>query len=827
MLNSLGWLARRSPVVAALVLGAIPSSVLPVGAAAQAVQGRMVDRVSGVGVLGGFVTLLDSSGTEVARTLTDASGRFLLRAPTAGLYQLQSKRIGFRAFRSPPLALAPGRTVDYKLTVEAIPLPLPAVIVEGKPLCGTRGAEGTLVARLGDEAREALGEVAWTSRQPYRYELDLYQRGLDPYDRSIQSERSWSTSGYYRTPFQSAPPAELARHGYIVDQDRARTFYGPDVDVLRSDAFVQTHCFTVVAGGHGDSALVGLTFAPVKGHDAPDVRGTIWLHRRSAELARVDFEYVHLPDNLPEGPGRGSVTYLHLPSGAWVVRQWRIAIPILGLKPVFGGRAVRLAGIQESGGRVVRVTDADRVLYAADLATLNGTVLDSTRGEPLAGATVRLVNTTFSTTSDSVGRFQFAGSMDGDYRVAFTAPRLDSLGYVPAAVPVTLHVGTTASVTLAVPPESRIVRQLCPGGGLSPDTHVILGAVHGPSARSRPASAVRMSWHDTTAATAGGLARQLALLGLRMRTATAPLDSAGRYLMCGVPVGPRLVVQAVHDTTPVATTTLRFTEGGVWAGERYYSMNPSARVWRQDLVASDTSGGTGVLAVQAVDRMTGKPIAAAVVSLEGTERTAVTNDAGRAVLIGPAGSQMLVVRRIGYRMLERVIHVDPGDTLRLGSQPLEPVPFMLDTAVVTADRENRWLDLVGFDRRRREGGGEFLTRAQFERYAPTTVHEVLRHVPSVDIQPNPHYGEGFPADYRKYLILFRRTGSRLPGSQACPVAFYLDGAYLGTDATVNVDDVVEEHDLEAVEAYSGGAGTPPEFNVSGSECGVVVFWTRR
>ena len=58
------------------------------------------------------------------------------------------------------------------------------------------------------------------------------------------------------------------------------------------------------------------------------------------------------------------------------------------------------------------------------------------------------------------------------------------------------------------------------------------------------------------------------------------------------------------------------------------------------------------------------------------------------------------------------------------------------------------------------------------------------------------------------------------------MAFYLDGAYLGTDATVNVDDIVEEHDLAAVEAYSGGADTAPEFNASGSECGVVVFWTR-
>jgi hypothetical protein len=811
-------------VGAVLVLG----TLLPARGWAQVVRGELVDRVSGVGVAGGFVALLDSGGAEVGRTLTDAAGRFLLRAPAPGGYQLQSKRIGFRAFRSPLLTVAAGQTVDFRLEVEAIPLPLPAVVVEGKPLCGTRGDEGTLVARLWDEAREALGEVAWTVRQPYRYALDLYERGLDPYDRSIKSERSWSASGYYRTPFQSAPPDQLARQGYVVEQNRSRTFYGPDVDVLRSGAFVQTHCFSVVAGDHADSALIGLTFEPVRGHDVPDVRGTIWLDHTTSELSRVDFEYVHLPSNLPEGPGRGRVAFLRLPSGAWVVREWRIDIPILGLKPVFGRRVVRMAGVQENGGRVIRVTDRGRVLYAADLATLNGTVVDSTRGRPLAGATVSLVHTNLETTSDSAGRFQLAGSMDGGYEVTFTAPRLDSLGYAPGAVPVSLHVGTAARVTLAVPPESTIVRRLCPDSGASPASRVMLGTVRAPATAGNAApDSVRVSWHDTTAAAPGALAEQLALMGLQTRTAAAPLDSAGRYLMCGVPVGPRLVVQALHGETPVTTATLRFAPGGVFAGDHYHSLNPGERIWRQDLEAGGAGAGTGVLAVQAVDRVSGKPIATAVVSLEGTERTAVTDHTGHAVLTNvPTGRQMLAVRRIGYQMLERVVTVPAGDTLQLGTQPLEPVPFMLDTAVVTAQTRGRWLNIVGFDARRKQGFGEFLTRPQFERYAPTTVHEVLRHMPTVYIQPNPQYGKGFPADYRKYLVVFRRTGSRLPGGVSCPVAYYLDGAYLGTDATVNVDDIVEEHDLEAVEAYSGAASTPPEFNASGSECGVLVFWTR-
>ena len=140
----------------------------PAGArslAAQSVRGQLVDKTSGSGLAGAFVVLVDQRGREVARALTGDAGTFLLRAPAAGSYRLQSRRIGFRVATSPPFALAAGQTFTYRLEVEAIPLELPPVVVAGRPQCGTSGEAGTVVAQLWEDAREALPAVKWTQGQ--------------------------------------------------------------------------------------------------------------------------------------------------------------------------------------------------------------------------------------------------------------------------------------------------------------------------------------------------------------------------------------------------------------------------------------------------------------------------------------------------------------------------------------------------------------------------------------------------------------------------------------------------------------------------------------
>src|SRR3990172_5928581 len=140
---------------------------------AQAVRGQLVDLGNGFPIGGAFVVLLDQERKEAARVLTGPDGTFLFSAPRPRTYPLQSKRIGFRVAESPPLTLAAGETIGYRLRVEAVPARLPPVVVEGRPQCGTRGEQGTAVAQLWEEAREALAAVHWTAGQralPYPVE---------------------------------------------------------------------------------------------------------------------------------------------------------------------------------------------------------------------------------------------------------------------------------------------------------------------------------------------------------------------------------------------------------------------------------------------------------------------------------------------------------------------------------------------------------------------------------------------------------------------------------------------------------------------------------
>src|SRR5207302_4247563 len=85
--------------------------------AAQTIRGQLVDSISRTPLPGAFLTLVDSSGTERARAITDIAGQFILIAPEPGSYRLHSKRIGFRPYFSAALALRSGETTTYNAVI--------------------------------------------------------------------------------------------------------------------------------------------------------------------------------------------------------------------------------------------------------------------------------------------------------------------------------------------------------------------------------------------------------------------------------------------------------------------------------------------------------------------------------------------------------------------------------------------------------------------------------------------------------------------------------------------------------------------------------------
>ena len=64
---------------------------------AQIVRGQVIDSIGGVPITDAGVALLDSSGTAVARTITDEAGVFVLHAPHRGEYRLAIEYVGYRS----------------------------------------------------------------------------------------------------------------------------------------------------------------------------------------------------------------------------------------------------------------------------------------------------------------------------------------------------------------------------------------------------------------------------------------------------------------------------------------------------------------------------------------------------------------------------------------------------------------------------------------------------------------------------------------------------------------------------------------------------------
>ncbi len=531
---------------------------------AQAVRGALVDRGSGRPIEGAFVTLLNEAGSEVARALTSLGGTFLLRAPLPGTYRLRSKRIGFRLTESPPLALADSQTLEYRLEVEAVPVRLPAVIVRGRPQCGAKAEEAAAVAELWEEASEALAAVKWTQdRAALRYTVEMFDRTLPRMGRQVLAERDSAWSGAGRKLFGSVPAEQLARDGYVVAApDDSVDYYAPDADVLLGELFVNTHCFSVQDGGPDNPGLVGLAFEPEPRRKLPDIAGVLWLDRQTLELRVLGFSYTRLRDNSLGG----RVEFAPLSSGPWIVTHWWIRTPLLDRGPRRGMRRppLRLMGYRESGGMVTAIlSPAGAVQYWGRKAILEGTVVDSSRGEhPLSGAVVSLVGTKRLVLADEGGRFEITGPFDAVYGVSFQHPRLDSLGISADQQRVTLARGVRQTLTLFVPPESVVVRRLCPKG-LRPDHHVIVGVVRDSTFAPVPHAQVD------------------ARLGAGEAERAARADSAGRFVICNVPAEPLTLSAASGGAS--SAVVVEFKEGGVWAdGTQFHAV--TGRVWKQDIL---------------------------------------------------------------------------------------------------------------------------------------------------------------------------------------------------------------------------------------------------
>ena len=534
---------------------------LPLAASAQVVRGTVVDEASGRGLPGVVVVLLDSLGNRLAGVLADDDGRYAIRTTVPGRYAIRADRIGYRSDAATPVALEVGQTVELKLVTRPIPVVLGAVRVTGRSPCVARASDGREVSEVWEETRKALYATDLTQQQElFTARVSRYERTLDAQTGRVTGFQTKQATTTTRSPFVSSPAAELSARGYVRQGSGSETvYYAPDAGVLLSDEFLRDHCFRLRDGDGRRSGQIGLAFEPVKGRDKPDISGTLWIDRKTAELRDLEFSYSRLP-NLPDavksGDFGGHTEFHRMPTGAWIVERWVIRMPVLADKGTFAAQPpmvvpgaaaprpdrIQLAAVREEGGEVIEtVARGARREVAAEVASVRGMVFDSTRMRPLAGARVFLDGTQFATQSGADGSFTIAQVPAATYAVSVVHPRFDSLGVTPPSVTVPMRANEESVAQLAGPSAATIIRRDCAveeraAGRATLRGHVRDGFTSGPAIDAQ----VTLSWNRLQ--TSGRVP-----VGVAERRLVTRTDSAGRYDVCGLPDGVRLTALVTAD----------------------------------------------------------------------------------------------------------------------------------------------------------------------------------------------------------------------------------------------------------------------------------------
>jgi hypothetical protein len=313
-----------------------------------------VDAISGRPVPAGIVVLVDTNGVERVRTLTDATGDFVVRAPAPGAFRIRTLIVGFEGWESEPFSLARGQSVERRIALTLFRVELPELTVEAEQTCVVRPEEGLAAATLWDEVKKALAATRLSmERRKYRFRTRTSDRQLDPYG-VVRTDTSYISPGYTSWPFASLPADRLSESGFVQSAPGGPVFYGPDAEVLVSDVFLDDHCFRVVLG-EATRGQVGLAFEPVSGRDVPEIGGVLWLDSASIVLRRLEWGYLNVSRWARAGDPGGFVEFAALPDGAWFIRRWMLRAPVAH---VFVGRPdTLLYGVQVRESEVLDVLD--------------------------------------------------------------------------------------------------------------------------------------------------------------------------------------------------------------------------------------------------------------------------------------------------------------------------------------------------------------------------------------------------------------------------------------------------------------------------------------
>lgn len=524
--------------VTALMLAGVLA--VPAGAAAQTVTGAVVEAGSAAPLPGVLVSLLDDRGERVRAVLSDTAGRFTLEVGRFGRYRLRAERIGLETTTSQTFDLFSTNPHFQRVLMGERPVLIEGIVVDSRvQQCRLDPARGAQIQRWWQEVRTALDVSTVVQVEGLaQFELERFEREWDAGLRRIVAQDSRTEMNLSNRPFVSEEPQFLADGGFVQgDAMGQREYYAPDAEVLLSDVFLSSHCFSI-SDERDDQGLVGLAFEPTLDRDVPDITGTLWVDSTTAELQSLDFRYANLTE-LPENESGGYVSFDYLPSGAWMVRDWYIRMPKLGLRGLNEAELV-LLGYIDVGGRVSPLETTSVAAAAAErgaVGGIRGVVHDSIRGRGLAGATVAVIGTRFQTYTDVTGAFMLPNVPVGEHQVTFFHDDPAAWGLGSPFVRVEVSEGRSAEIEMALPGFRRAALIVCSGVGTDAQA-VLVGEVVGGDEQALGNIEMEVRWEE----------RDRRGVVLRTRTQELRTGSDGRFIACTLPSETLLRVSArVND----------------------------------------------------------------------------------------------------------------------------------------------------------------------------------------------------------------------------------------------------------------------------------------
>lgn len=334
------------------LLGLVLFGITAAPLAAQSIEGLVSSR--GAPADYALVLLVDSAGREVGATLSDPDGRFQLRAPAPGGHRVAVRRVGQVAWLSELLHLG-GGVQPLVLDLPDRPVRIPDLRPEATGRCRVRPALGEATTALLDAARTGLGIAERTvSLGRIHVRAVTWIRLLDPQQVRL-SERRTDRTGILAWPVTTPGPDTLATMGFAGPAREAdREYYGPDARLLGTDWFLDGHCFDLVLPEAPGDTVVGVSFQPERPSPRPDVRGTLWVDRRTLGIRRFEFRWTGLEAWVPSDGAGADLGFRALPGGGVMLERWMQRAPLARYR----GADLELAGWVEGGGEVLEVLGA-------------------------------------------------------------------------------------------------------------------------------------------------------------------------------------------------------------------------------------------------------------------------------------------------------------------------------------------------------------------------------------------------------------------------------------------------------------------------------------